>query len=332
MRSSQERGGDRRARPRRWRIALAAVLAAATLVVGAPTAPAGATASGPAPANVEQYTAYYADRVLRRSYQTVFATAPSADAARYWTWRIMQTPSAAWFAAALMASSQYQAGLGKATDAAFVDRVHRNALGRAATADEVTLWTTMFRNRSGSRATLVAHLVERQFRPTLTRPNRPVVACRQFTAAGPKPLCTKGSAGHQRDVDILEVPGTNLNVNRSWFAPVASLVAAGRAAGYDLQGENDPATPSWMYAPGSWRTFDEQQWLYDNGYPANPPGRSMHEWGLAIDLTCNGHQIVKVPRCWNWVRTNGPALGVHIFSTADQVTDKEAWHFSSNGR
>lgn len=154
------------------------------------------------------------------------------------------------------------------------------------------------------------------------RPGRAARA--RTTGGGPTARCEIGSAGTQRDVDVLAVPRTNLRVNKAWYFSVLGLVEVARAAGYDLQGSLDPTVPSWMVTPGSWRSFEEQQWLYQNGFPANPPGKSMHEWGLAMDLDCNGHAIVKVRGCWNWVRTNGPAHGVYLFHKVDDMTDSEA--------
>lgn len=113
---------------------------------------------------------------------------------------------------------------------------------------------------------------------------------------------------------------------------MAALVARARSEGYDLQAYRNPGVPSWMFSPGSWRSYDEQKWLRDNGYPANPAGRSLHEWGLALDLSCNGQSIQRDRGCWDWVRAVGPAYGVENFVTVSDPSHSESWHFSSNGR
>lgn len=93
---------------------------------------------------------------------------------------------------------------------------------------------------------------------------------------------------------MTNVPGTNITVNQAWAPNVTAFVQAGRAAGFDLQA-NDGAGPG----QGSFRTRGTQLHLRRMGYPANRPGTSMHEWGLAVDLLCNGKPFIDDP-------SNGP--------------------------
>jgi hypothetical protein len=59
--------------------------------------------------------------------------------------------------------------------------------------------------------------------------------------------------------------------------------------------------------------------------PTAPPGKSMHEWGLAADLTCSGALIAThLSPCWTWLAAHAPAYGFHPLSS-------EAWHWSTSG-
>ena len=307
------------------------VLVVMLCVLVAPVCRPTPASAATVPWNVEQYTPVYAERVLNRSYQILFGRGPGGAGRGERDRRHRNTPDAAWFAANLMASSQYRLGLGALNDRQFTIAALTNLTGSAPVPDEVTWWSTALAGRAVSRSAMVGWLVENRYTIKLKAPNRPVVGCARYAKGGLVPVCSKGSIGHQRDVDILQVPGTNIYVNRAWFSRLASLVADARSAGFDLQATRDADVPSWMFSPGSWRSYDEQNWLYTNGYPANPPGVSMHEWGLAVDLDCGDHYITDDVPCWNWVVAHAPAHGVRIFHTATLITSKEAWHFSSNG-
>lgn len=289
-----------------------------------------ATAAPAPPRNVESYTAWWADRVVSRTYVSLVGRGPTADERQYWTWRVLDARTTTLLAGRLMGTSSYRSGLGKLGPRPFVDAVLTNANG-SAPADVASLWAEAIRNGTKTRSRFVAWVVEVRFAPTLGDPVRKVVPCGQFGRSGVHPVCLVGSRGHQRDVSVVQVPGSNIYVNRSWYRSFASFAAAARSAGFSLTASRDGALPAWMFAPGSWRSYDEQKWLYDNGYPANPPGRSMHEWGLAVDLDCDGKDITAHPACWAWVRGNGPRFGVYMFRGADDINDSEAWHVSTNG-
>jgi len=61
--------------------------------------------------------------------------------------------------------------------------------------------------------------------------------------------------------------------------------------------------------------------------PAARPGHSLHERGLAIDVRCNGHLISRYSDpCFAWMAAHAPKVGLH-----NDVTHREAWHWSING-
>ncbi|HSH59515.1 MAG TPA: M15 family metallopeptidase [Acidimicrobiales bacterium] len=158
--------------------------------------------------------------------------------------------------------------------------------------------------------------------PPRTAPKKAeVVRCAQYSRGGSvHPLCSGGSKGTMGDVVVERVPGTNVVVNRAWTANVAAFFGAARAAGFTLQAW-DVAGPGY----GSFRSAEMQRDLRRWGYPANPPGLSMHEWGLAIDLSCNGAKFKEAPAaCRDWVRASAGKFGI-------QNLPSEPWHWSSNG-
>ncbi len=60
--------------------------------------------------------------------------------------------------------------------------------------------------------------------------------------------------------------------------------------------------------------------------PTAPPGESMHELGLAIDLTCSGTLIEsRDNRCSDWLEAHAAAYGLYPLAS-------EPWHYSTNGR
>lgn len=59
--------------------------------------------------------------------------------------------------------------------------------------------------------------------------------------------------------------------------------------------------------------------------PTARPGQSMHERGLAVDLTCNGTTIsARTDPCFVWLEANAPAFGLINLPS-------EPWHWSTNG-
>lgn len=298
---------------------------------------AGLVACQPTGAGYDRRAQPYAVATVERGYRTVLGRAATTAERDRWIPRLVELGDATWLVTALVDGAEYRQGLGALGDTDWVDRAYRNATGAAPTADETSLWTAFLRS-GGTRVAVLAWLVDSRPLPPLARPAA-VEGCARFDRGGPRPACVQGGDGSQRAVAITLVPGTNIYVNRAWVASFTSFVRAARRQGFDLQGERDPNVPTWMLAPGSWRSWDDQQWLYTHidpstgrRYPANPPGRSMHEWGQAVDLTCNGGKLQEVPPCWRWVKANGPAHGVFLFHSVDDPTDSEAWHVSSNAR
>lgn len=60
--------------------------------------------------------------------------------------------------------------------------------------------------------------------------------------------------------------------------------------------------------------------------PTATPGNSMHESGLAFDLTCSGKSITdRKNKCFVWLQKNAGSYGLKNLSS-------EPWHWSTNGK
>jgi LAS superfamily LD-carboxypeptidase LdcB len=61
--------------------------------------------------------------------------------------------------------------------------------------------------------------------------------------------------------------------------------------------------------------------------PTAPPGRSMHERGLAVDFTCNGGGAIRSRSspCFQWLSANAAGYGLYNLPSSP-------WHWSTNGK
>ena len=58
--------------------------------------------------------------------------------------------------------------------------------------------------------------------------------------------------------------------------------------------------------------------------PTARPGTSMHERGLAIDITCGGVTIGRGSSCFGWLASHAAGYGLHNLPS-------EPWHWSTDG-
>jgi hypothetical protein len=136
-----------------------------------------------------------------------------------------------------------------------------------------------------------------------------------------------GAISYTPNVQIVNVGGFNVNVA---IAPqIAALLTAFSTTGHKLGG-------------GAYRSAQQQIALRiahcgSDPYsiyqkpssqcspPTAPPGRSMHEVGLAIDFECDGALISNHSNfCFMWLAVNGAKFGL-------QNLPSEPWHWSTNG-
>ncbi len=128
--------------------------------------------------------------------------------------------------------------------------------------------------------------------------------------------------------DITTVRG--FRVRKDVADVVAAMVDDASAAGINLGG-------------GGYRSFESQIEIRKNNCgtsyyaiwempsrncspPSARPGKSMHERGLALDLTCDGSLIrSRSSKCFQWLASNAEGYGFYNLPS-------EPWHWSVNGR
>ena len=120
-------------------------------------------------------------------------------------------------------------------------------------------------------------------------------------------------------------------MDRSIGDAFARLVALAAADGINLTGGGYRSAQAQInLRRGNCGPTDYDIWLRppsECSPPAARPGRSMHEKGLAIDVRCNGRLISRYSDpCFAWMAEHAPRVGLH-----NDVTHREAWHWSTNG-
>ncbi len=148
---------------------------------------------------------------------------------------------------------------------------------------------------------------------------------RKAAAAAPKgpassiPLPSSG--------DIVRVRG--FSVNASIADAVAGLVDAASAAGHSLGGGGYRSSASQIaLRKAHCGTSDYAIYQMPSSQCSPPtarPGASMHERGLALDLTCSGSLIrSRSSSCFQWLAANAASYGFYNLPS-------EPWHWSTNG-
>lgn len=200
----------------------------------------------------------------------------------------------------------------------FIRRTYRYCLkNHEATSKDVATWTQAHL-KGTSRYDIFHFIVQVGDRPIVIPQEE---RCKAYTKGGSvHPICKPGSKGTHSDVVTKTVPGTNIVVNKAWYNNVNNVVYKANRAGYNLRGYQDKKVP---YPAGSYRSDAAQAWLKSHGYPV-AKGVSMHQWGLAIDIECNGIPLNRNSKCLSWMKKNAPSQGMYMLSS-------EPWHWSNNG-
>ncbi len=150
------------------------------------------------------------------------------------------------------------------------------------------------------------------------------VPCKAYSLGGnPIPVCSAGTQGGVSNVLVdRNIDGSNVTLNKAMSAKFKAMRQAGKKEARITIAANDVAAPG----AGSYRSKATQAALVRAGYPAAPVGRSMHQWGMAIDLSCNGKPFTSSgSTCQNWIKRNAARFGFRNLPS-------EAWHYSSNGK
>jgi hypothetical protein len=77
---------------------------------------------------------------VNRLYRAYFRRTPDAAGVHYWVWRLRGGANLSQVSAAFAGSPEFVGTYGSLTDAAFVDLVYRNVLGRSADAAGLQYW------------------------------------------------------------------------------------------------------------------------------------------------------------------------------------------------
>lgn len=129
-------------------------------------------------------------------------------------------------------------------------------------------------------------------------------------------------------VDVVYVRG--IPVARSISANLEAMMAAAQAAGHVLGGSGyrDISVQISLRIQNCGGSDYYSVWQKPSSQCSPPtaiPGRSMHEKGLAVDLTCSGTLIrSRTSPCFVWLAANASRYGFYNLPS-------EPWHWSTNG-
>lgn len=128
--------------------------------------------------------------------------------------------------------------------------------------------------------------------------------------------------------EIVSVRG--FQVHQSIASNVAAMIDAASAAGHSLGGGGYRSSAS-QIALRRAHCGTSNYAIYEMpssqcSPPTARPGASMHERGLALDLTCSGSLIrSRSNSCFQWLAANASSYGFFNLPS-------EPWHWSTNGR
>jgi hypothetical protein len=269
-------------------------------------------------------------KVVSCAYSTFFGRVPDRGGEKYWQERYERTNyNAIDLARGLLYSREGARVANQSGFDEFIYRMYESCLQRGAPPQDVAQWRAQ--NKNGMSK-------EEIFNFIIKLGDKPVVfpkeeKCKTYSKGGSvTPICKSGSKGTAVDVVTITLPGTNIVVNKAWQKNVENFRTSALKSGFNLQSYTDPTLAAkaqkqcgsnLLKSPGSFRSSADQACLTKLGYPT-ATGTSMHQWGLAMDLTCNGIPLAQANSCQKWVKSNAGKFGI-----ANKTN--EVWHWSSTG-
>jgi peptidoglycan hydrolase CwlO-like protein len=122
--------------------------------------------------------------------------------------------------------------------------------------------------------------------------------------------------------------GGSITVDSSLAGNLSALLGAASAAGLNMcgGGYRDPAQQVALRRShcGSSNYAIYEAPSSSCSPPTARPGTSMHEQGLAIDITCAGGTIGRGSACFGWLASHAAGYGLHNLPS-------EPWHWSTDG-
>lgn len=148
-------------------------------------------------------------------------------------------------------------------------------------------------------------------------------------AGGSLPAATNLPVNTVTRADCDTVPGTSIVVHKSILANATAMISDMRAAGHNINGggfrdaAGQIATRRRNCGPSNYDIYEKPSSACST--PTARPGRSMHERGLAMDLTINGTTIKsRSSSAFQWLSANAHKYGFKNLPS-------EPWHWSTNG-
>jgi hypothetical protein len=152
-----------------------------------------------------------------------------------------------------------------------------------------------------------------------------------------------GTSGGLAILDWDNIPGgPTLTVNAAVANPTLAMIRAATQAGLPINGwgwrstqrqielRSEPSRGCGDGPPLSSYDIYEAPSSTCNP-PTAPPGKSLHEQGLAIDFTCNGNTLRDTDPCHEWLVHNAHRYGYKPYSN-DYYGAEEPWHWSTGPR
>jgi len=273
-----------------------------------------------------------AKKVVSCAYSAFMGRVPDNAGARYWQNRYIRTNyNVQDLARGLAYSPEGQREATQTGFSGFVNRSYEGCLQRTVSNSDYNALLNQYRN--GVKKEDLFALIIMGGDKNVSFPS--YVKCAGFLKGGSTaPLCKSGTPGTSNNVITSSIGGTNIIVNRGLLTTFSSFVSNAKSAGYGLGAYTDPALASkklrcangvnLLKSPGSYRSAADQACLTYLGYPT-ASGTSMHQWGLAVDLTCNGKPLASSGSCLTWVKNNASRFGLY------NKVSNELWHYSTTG-
>lgn len=272
------------------------------------------------------------DMVVSCAYSAFMGRIPDSAGEEYWQARYVKSGyNVKDLAKGLAWSSEGQREAAKTGFSGFIGRSYEACLQRPVTSAEYN--SLLKKYQAGLPKEDIFTLIIMGGDKNVSFPSD--IKCHGYNKGGSiTPLCKAGSSGNVDTVVTTPISGTNIIANKALANNLEAFVAKAKKSGYSLGAYTDPTLANkklrcangsnLLKSPGSYRSAADQACLTYLGYPT-ATGTSMHQWGLAVDFTCNGQPLASSGSCLSWVKNNASNFGLY------NKVSGELWHYSTTG-